>query len=312
MIEIRRYTAEMKSLWDAFVEGSKNGTFLFKRDYMDYHSDRFEDHSLICRDDKGLIIALLPANEKDGVLYSHQGLTYGGLIFDSRMVLARCIEAFEAIQKYLREAGFTKVVYKPVPNVYHQLPSDEDLFAIVNICGASLTRRMLSSVVDLKNRLPLRQNRRTALNKARQSGIVVKKSEDFATFWTILEENLSKTYGAKPVHNLVEIERLRKSSPDNIHLLAGELSGRMLGGIVLYETSTVTHTQYISATDEGKKLGVIDAIMEHVMSTSEKRYLDIGTSAGDNGELLNQSLLFQKEGFGGRGICYDTYEWEVK
>ena len=27
------------------------------------------------------------------------------------------------------------------------------------------------------------------------------------------------------------------------------------------------------------------------------------------GHLLNVSLIFQKEGFGGRGMCYDIYEY---
>lgn len=298
--------------WNSFVGKSKNATFLFDRRYMDYHSDRFTDHSLVCRDDKGHIIALLPANERDGVLYSHQGLTYGGLLMDGHTTLARCMEMFEAMQVYLHEQGFRKVVYKPVPSVYHQLPSDEDLFSIVNVCGAQLTRRMMSSVIDLSNRLPLRQNRRTALNKAHQSNIIVRESDDYASFWAILEENLRKTYGAHPVHTLEEMLRLKKDNPDSIRLLTGELDGRVIGGIVLYETPTVVHTQYISATDEGKTLGVVDAIMEQLMSTSQKHYLDIGTSAGEGGELLNHSLLFQKEGFGGRGICYDTYEWEVR
>ena len=43
---------------------SKNGTFLFLRAYMDYHSDRFHDHSLMFHNEKGKLIAVLPANIK--------------------------------------------------------------------------------------------------------------------------------------------------------------------------------------------------------------------------------------------------------
>ena len=42
--------------WDAFVGASKNGTFLLTRPYMDYHADRFTDHSLIARGDDGRIL----------------------------------------------------------------------------------------------------------------------------------------------------------------------------------------------------------------------------------------------------------------
>ncbi len=48
---------------------------------MDYHSDRFNDHSLVFTR-KNRLIGLLPANIKDEALYSHGGLTFGGIISD--------------------------------------------------------------------------------------------------------------------------------------------------------------------------------------------------------------------------------------
>ena len=42
--EIVRYTADKASEWNEFLIRSKNGTFLFDRRDMDYHSDRFEDY----------------------------------------------------------------------------------------------------------------------------------------------------------------------------------------------------------------------------------------------------------------------------
>ncbi len=47
VLSVERYTASRKREWDAFVSAAKNATFLFSRDYMDYHSDRFADHSLM-------------------------------------------------------------------------------------------------------------------------------------------------------------------------------------------------------------------------------------------------------------------------
>jgi hypothetical protein len=76
-MEILRYSPEHASDWDAFVDNSRNGTFLFRRGYMDYHADRFADHSLMAVS-SGKLMAVLPANEAEGTLWSHQGLTYGG------------------------------------------------------------------------------------------------------------------------------------------------------------------------------------------------------------------------------------------
>ena len=61
MIEIIKYDASMARTWDEFVSNSRNGTFLHYRGYMDYHSDRFEDCSLVAIND-GKPCAMLPVN----------------------------------------------------------------------------------------------------------------------------------------------------------------------------------------------------------------------------------------------------------
>jgi hypothetical protein len=40
-MRVERYTGAARGLWDGFVRDSRNGTFLFFRDYMEYHQDRF-------------------------------------------------------------------------------------------------------------------------------------------------------------------------------------------------------------------------------------------------------------------------------
>lgn len=74
MFEIRKYNDADKEVWNAYVEHARNATFLLNRSYMDYHSDRFHDHSLMIFHNNKLY-ALLPANEDGDVFYSHQGLT---------------------------------------------------------------------------------------------------------------------------------------------------------------------------------------------------------------------------------------------
>ena len=41
MIAICPYNPQHKSLWDSFVDSAKNATFMLKRDYVEYHADRF-------------------------------------------------------------------------------------------------------------------------------------------------------------------------------------------------------------------------------------------------------------------------------
>lgn len=62
MFEIKRYSEADKEVWNVHVEQARNATFLLNRSYMDYHSDRFHDHSLMIFRN-GKLYALLPANE---------------------------------------------------------------------------------------------------------------------------------------------------------------------------------------------------------------------------------------------------------
>ena len=93
MFTIRRYTPADKRIWDLYVAKSKNATFLFRRDYMDYHSDRFADYSLLFFKGSRLY-ALLPANIEGDTLFSHHGLTYGGLIMDKEVCTADVLVLF--------------------------------------------------------------------------------------------------------------------------------------------------------------------------------------------------------------------------
>lgn len=306
-IEIVRYSSEHKPLWDEFVESSKNGTFLFKRDYMDYHSERFRDNSfLIYRKEK--LYCLLPANINDGVLYSHQGLTYGGLVMNDRCSVEGVMDVFSALATQFREAGIGKMVYKPIPHIYHKLPAEEDLYSLFRN-NARLTVRNVSSTIKLPSPLRMNKDRREAVRRAERNGLTVKKTSDYEAFWRILEENLRVTYNSSPVHTLEEFLSLREKFPENIKLWGAFEEGELLGGVVCYYMPTLVHAQYISATPEGKKRGAIDLIVSSLIGNIEgKSYFDLGTSNGDGGRYLNESLIYQKEGFGGRAVCYDTYE----
>ncbi len=310
--EIIRYTPDRKDEWNAFVARSKNGTFLFNRDYMDYHSDRFEDHSLMFYRE-GRLYGLMPANRKSDVFQTHAGLTYGGLVMDAKTTAAATVELFRELNEYLRAEGFHRVLYKCIPWMYHQLAAEEDLYAIARTCDARLQERDLGTVIIQSNTLRWERIRRRALKRAQEAGIVVERSEDMAGFWAVLCDNLKRTYDSKPVHTLAEIELLHGRFPDNIVLYVARKDGEMLAGMVLYVSTQVARAQYSSASPLGKELGAIDIIYDRVINDDYHHlpYFEFGTSAMADSNAINESLVFQKEGFGGRGICFDRYEWDL-
>ena len=313
MFEVRRYTAEQASEWNAFVTASKNGTFLFDRRYMDYHSDRFEDCSLMVYR-KSELYALLPANRVADTLYSHQGLTYGGLLMtpDSKTAVVR--DALVAVNAFLRQEGIRRVRYKHIPWIYASLPSEEDLFALNNVCKAQICSRDVSTVVMLRHCLPLAELRRRCVTKAQKAGVVIRESQDCSAFWPLLEDNLKARYDARPVHSLEEIALLKSRFPQHIRLFVACKDGRVVGGTLLYICARTVKTQYISANDEGRRVGALDLLFSTLLdkcSENGMEYFDFGTSNRPDNDDLNDSLIFQKEGFGGRAVCYDTYEYSL-
>ncbi|MGN1228608.1 MAG: GNAT family N-acetyltransferase [Prevotella sp.] len=292
---------------------SKNGTFLFDRRYMDYHSDRFHDYSLMFYDAKHRLVAILPANDEDTVLNSHHGLTYGGLVVGNAFRSVTALQTMDAMNEYLRGEGFSRVVYKPTPWIYHTMPSEEDLYAIFRKCDFHIVGRDISVVVDLTSPHPFMDLRRRHAAKAMREGVKVEWSRDFSDFWTVLDDNLMQRYGAHPVHSVAEINMLANRFPENIVLCRATLSGVTVGGVVMFISSKTVHVQYISASPEGKRVGALDAVFSYLINyySGKKAYFDFGKSTEDMGRYLNEGLIFQKEGFGGRGVCYDTYEWEL-
>jgi hypothetical protein len=305
--EIEKYRPELKETWDACVERSANGTFLFKRNYMEYHAHRFVDFSLMiyC---KGKLIALLPASLHNDEITSHGGLTYGGFITPSEVSSTQQLDIFKATVQYLKEHGITVWNYKPVPHIYHAYPHDCEQYALYQL-GAERVACNLSSTIDLTTPLRYTELRRRGIKRAQKSGVTIHKSNDFAPFWSVLEENLRQRHNVSPVHSLAEITLLHNRFPNEIQLYTAILNNQVVAGCVIYNTGRVAHAQYISASALGKESGALDLLFAHLIEQeySTSHYFDFGISTEEGGKYLNNGLLSQKEGFGARGIIYETY-----
>lgn len=311
-IRVLGYARERKSEWDEFVRAAKNGHFLFHRDYMDYHADRFPDASLMFYDARDRLVGLLPATARDGVLSSHAGLSFGGVISGRSMKVELMLDLFAAMCAWLRERGISEIIYKPVPHIYHQVPAEEDLYALFRL-GGRLIRRDVSAAIDRDARLPVSKGRAWSLKQAARSGLVVEECDDFAAFMVIEEDLLQARHDARPAHNAAELVMLAGRFPDNIRLFAARRGSEMLAGVVIYETAVVAHTQYIGANEEGRKLGALDLICQYLLGERyiAKRYFDFGISNEDDGLYLNSGLIRNKESYGARATVFDRYSLDL-
>ena len=306
-MRILPYSSEQKSAWDRCVAESRNGTFMLFRDFMEYHADRFTDRSLMVFDDDTLI-AVLPGSLHGEQWRSHGGLTYGGYVASKDFRANNALLAVEATVKDLRETGVRSMLVKPVPHIYHQMPSEEELYAL-HRSGARLVRRDISSTVPMANRYGYSKGRKWAVNKSRKEGVVVVPSQDWEAFMAIEEALLLEKRGVRPVHTAAEMRYLAGLFPQNIQLWLAVQDDVILAGVITFRSAMVLHAQYIGSIAHGRLIGAVDSILDYLLvnECAAVRYFDFGISTVDEGRVLDGLLVANKESYGARGTCYDHY-----
>lgn len=307
MITIIRYNELKKSCWDNFISCSKNGTFIFQRDFMEYHSDRFNDFSLMIYNDKKLI-ALLPANIIKNTVYSHQGLSYGGIILKKDTKFKAHILIYQNILSFLEEQKITKFIIKEIPIIYNQ--QNDEFTVIVNNLKSKILITDIYTYLDTREKLLLNRNRKRALKKAKINDIKIIKNNDFTNFWNqLLIPNLKNRFNTNPVHTLNEI-LLLKEKFDNEIVFFGAYQNKILkAGAVLFISNDVAHFQYSAGELIERNNGALDLLFYEIIKyfISEKKYISFGSSTGKNINSINEGVLYWKESYGTENVVQRTY-----
>lgn len=310
---IKFYSLKKMEEWDSFIRGSKNPHFFFQRSYLEYHSERFSDFSLMIYDDNESLIAILPANRFEDTLFSHQGLTFGGFIVSDSMRTELMVRIFEELIAFLKVQDIKKLIYKCIPYIYHKKPAEEDRYALF-LNDAKLIRRDVTSTIYLSEDIKYSKGRKWSVKKAKKGNIKVFESKDFLSFWGILESVLENQHNVKPVHSLYEIDSLAQKFPENIKLFLASHEGEITSGALVFVNETIAHTQYLANSGKGREIGALDFLIDHLIQNifKEKKYFDFGISNENYGRYLNVGLISQKEGFGARPIVHDIYELKIQ
>ncbi len=309
MFQVCKYTNSKKADWDNFIATAKNATFLFQREFMDYHNDRFEDFSLMVYKDEKLY-AVFPANKNGKNVYSHQGLTYGSFVLQDSAKLKSTFIAFKELLKFLFEEGIKKLDIRIIPTFYNSLPSDE-LEYVLYKAGASLVKRDVILLIDYQNKLRFQKNRREGINKAKRKNLIVKVDGDYEAFWNkILIPNLKEKHNSSPVHSLDEIKLLAARFPNHIKQVNVYQDDKIVAGTTVFLTKKVIHPQYVSANSNKNELGSLDVLYNFIIDhfIAGRNYFSFNTSSEENGKLLNEGLLFWKESCGARPHVFNNYE----
>jgi Acetyltransferase (GNAT) domain len=331
------YTRADAARWNALVARSANATFLFDRGFMDYHADRFTDASLlVLRQDK--LVALLPAHREGARLISHGGLSYGGLVVDQPLGTEAMLQLMQDLQAHLAAQGITELLYKTIPHLYHQRPCEADRYALFR-CGARLVRRdVLSAIGPTPAHWPPAQRRQvTGAMRARVDFALIRHDgcagaapqpagdvpvaasaasasegsilADWTDFWTLLEAELAARHESAPVHSLAEITRLAAAFPQHIRLHLARRGSEVLAGMVLFETATASHVQYMAASPASRRCAALDLLAERAIAEAQAsgKWFDFGHSNEEQGQVLNTGLAFYKESHGASAVAHDYY-----
>lgn len=314
-LQLLRYQPDDKKRWDEFVHSSKNATFLFYRDFMDYHSDRFDDHSLLFLENNK-ILALLPANEcqsgsAQAHIRSHGGLSYGGVLCDKRMGAQTMLDIFELMINYYHQHGFASLIYKPIPHIYHRYPAEEEIYALFRY-DAQLIQVDNSTTIYQGERLPFAKGKKCGVKKAQKHQVTCvhhTTPSALEAFFQLLQTTLQERHDTSATHSFDEMRQLHASFPDQIRLHSAYEGDTMIAGSLVFNCDTVAHTQYLATSARGREIGALDLLLFEMISDvyANKRYFNFGISNEANGSILNSGLCRQKEMLGGRSTVQSVF-----
>ncbi|MHC0440885.1 FemAB family protein [Flavobacterium sp. 3-210] len=311
---VKKYDQKDYQLWNDFVASAKNATFLFHRDFMEYHKDRFEDFSLLIFDDEKLL-AVLPANKQGNSVHSHQGLTYGGLIFSSKLKAEKTEMILDEILIFLKENKIETFHYKPIPDFYFSKGNKEiDFFLFKR--NAFSERKEMNLAVNLQVPLKISKSKMKHFRRIENLDLDIVEEQDFQPFWEIiLEPRLLEKFNAKPIHTKEEIKLLKQIFPQNIKQYSVYKNDEIIAGITLFETENVVKSQYGATSKKGEEVRALDFLfinLIHKYKRKGKHFFDMGIVNSDNKSGYHSGLLKQKEELGCAIYNQDFYKIDLK
>lgn len=281
---------------------------------MDYHSDRFQDFSLLIYNSKQLV-GILPANRSNKVVYSHQGLTYGGLIVESGTNDLALKAIFENLIDFLKAQGIESLELKVLPEFYQKKPSKTFLSYLDKGQNTNhSTDRVFA--IDYRKPLNIHKTKLKHFRKNKASNFEIKEEEDLTAFWNkVLIPRLKEKHKATPVHSLEEIIALKLKFPANIRQFNIYKGTTILAGITIFDKGSIVKSQYGATTSEGEKQRALEFLFLNLIykfKENNKAFFSMGTVRDiTRPKGYNEGLQKQKEELGCKAYRQHFYNIKI-
>ena len=316
MITIKRYNNSLSEEWENIVTQSNNGTIFHTRKFISYHpKDRFIDHSIVFYKNNQLF-TLFPAvelNESDKkILVSHPGTSMGSFVTPADLSFHDSLQLVNLLNTYIKKLGFSSIIITLPPIIYNKRKTNYIDYSLLKY-GYRYVKREVSSILFLEDSIEKNVNKfkpshRQALRKAQRSGVVIKKTDDFNSFYNILKKNLKNRHNVRPTHTVNELSKLKKLFPENIILYGAFIEGSMVGGVVNFiANNDVILSFYISHDEKYQEYRPINLLFYEVLKdaiTNNFKVFDFGIFTVN--VEPNMGLAKFKENFGSSGVFRDT------
>ena len=308
---VKKYQETDYENWNAFIAKAKNATFLFHRDFMEYHKDRFEDYSLIILDGEKWV-AVLPANVVGNQVFSHQGLTYGGLVYDEKIDATTIEILFDLILEFLNKNCLDTCTLKLIPDFYFSRVSNEMNYFLFQK-KANLIKRSMNLAVDYNKPLQISKSKLKHFRRISELGITMVETDDCSNFWNqILIPRLEEKHQTKPVHSLKEINKLKLCFPANIKQFDAYYDGEIVAGITLFCSNQVVKSQYGATSSKGESVRALDYLFINLILKYQTNYSFFDMGVVDENDSYNKGLLRQKVELGCSVYIQDVYKINLK
>ena len=321
MFTLHQYINQNESRWDQFVSSGNNGTLFHLRKFLNYHpKDRFQDHSILVEKKQNLF-SVFPAAELivDGkrILVSHPGSTVGSFVVPENLSIADAMSMSEALVTYVKENNFSGIRITLPPTLYQRRLSNYMDFSFFKQ-GFTYSKRDVTSILFLENRLDknlakFKSSHLRAVRNAQEKSVNVCQSNDFDSFYHILEQNLKIRHGVSPTHTLAELKNIHALFPDRVNLFAAFVKDVMVAGVVNFIVNDhVVLAFYISHDEAYQEFRAVNLLFYSIFDWAIQqgfRIYDFGTFTVN--EEPNMGLGRFKENFGASGIFRDTIELKL-
>ncbi|ARN77933.1 hypothetical protein BST97_07940 [Nonlabens spongiae] len=295
MVSVTQYTPDLKDAWNNFVSKCCNASFMHQRDFMEYHSDRFEDYSLLVYN-HGDLIACIPAHKKGREFCSHGGLTYGGLLMES-YDSKRFREVLDATISYLDTNQINQIEIN-LPPLSYDISIVEMEVQLEN-SGFELSRSLCSMGMNLQDEILISGKKSAGYRNGTFNTLSYAQSEDLASYWhSVLIPSLQARHDSTPVHSLDEITLLKSRFPKNIILKTVRFEEEVVAGSLFFLDREVVKNQYAASTPTGFQLRAMDYLNQESFKDFKNKgfkFFDFGTTHLPDGSINTGLKRYKSE-----------------